>query len=437
MSRVLFALTSLVALAGPASGQPAPVQIEPVERHAPESDVAVAPATRLEALVAEALTRSPALAAARSELAARREMESPAGALPDPMLEAMLQNAGLEPTVGKEEMSMVGVEARQALPYPGKRAAARAVAAAETVRSAAALAALERQVAAEVRTLFAGVYALDREREALAAAAELVELLEEIAHSRYSAGKGDQEGVLKIQVEALRIAEKLGDLANVRRATVAELNRWLDRPGNAPMGIVDALPDAPPVGADAELLAAAGSAEVARAAAAQQVADRRVALARLELKPNFSTGAGIASRGDLDPVVLLRFGVELPFWRRQKQLPMLRAAEQELAAARLELADAEAMARAKAAQLLSAWTNADEQAERYRQGILPQTSAALDAARASYLTGRGDFSTVIEDFNLWLEAHVALARREADRFSARAEFDRLAGIGSTPAGTKE
>ena len=102
-----------------------------------------------------------------------------------------------------------------------------------------------------------------------------------------------------------------------------------------------------------------------------------------------------------------------------------------------EQADAEAMVRSEAASLLAAWQNADEQANRYRQGILPQTSAALAAARSGYLTGRGDFSTVIEDFNLWLEARVALARREADRFIAFVAFDRMAGTGSLLAGAKE
>jgi hypothetical protein len=32
---------------------------------------------------------------------------------------------------------------------------------------------------------------------------------------------------------------------------------------------------------------------------------------------------------------------------------------------------------------------------------------------------------VIEDFNLWLEARVQLARREADRFTAWAELQQL------------
>ena len=443
MDRILPALTLLVALQAPAFGQPDPAPAQtPTESRTADLTSAPGllsdePVAELEELVSEALSRAPALAAKRAEIEARREMEAPAGALPDPMVEAELQNIGFEPTVGSEEMSMLGVRARQGLPYPGKRAAARDVARAETERARADLAALERQVAAEVRSLYARVWALDREREALAAADELVDLLEEIAHSRYSAGEGDQEGVLKIQVQELRIAELVGDLAQERRTLVAELNRWLDRPGDAPVADTRLLPSSRPIGSDAERLALAGSAEVRRAQATVIAAERRVALARLELKPNFSANAGLAARGGFDPVVLLGFGVELPIGRRQKQLPMLRAAEHELEAARREQADAEAMVRSEAASLLAAWQNADEQANRYRQGILPQTSAALAAARAGYLTGRGDFSTVIEDFNLWLEARVALARREADRFIASVAFDRMAGTGSLLAGAKE
>jgi hypothetical protein len=56
---------------------------------------------------------------------------------------------------------------------------------------------------------------------------------------------------------------------------------------------------------------------------------------------------------------------------------------------------------------------------------VPQTSAAVDAARFSYLAGRGDFSTVVEDFELWLEARTQLARRESDRFAVWAELESL------------
>jgi outer membrane protein TolC len=59
---------------------------------------------------------------------------------------------------------------------------------------------------------------------------------------------------------------------------------------------------------------------------------------------------------------------------------------------------------------------------RYTQSIVPQSRLAFDAARSSYLVGRGDFSTVIEDFNRWLEARTGLAQREAERFKTWAEL---------------
>ena len=64
---------------------------------------------------------------------------------------------------------------------------------------------------------------------------------------------------------------------------------------------------------------------------------------------------------------------------------------------------------------------------RYAQGVVPQSGLALDAARSSYLVGRGDFSTVIEDFDMWLEARSGLARREAERFTAWAELQTIVG----------
>jgi hypothetical protein len=64
---------------------------------------------------------------------------------------------------------------------------------------------------------------------------------------------------------------------------------------------------------------------------------------------------------------------------------MIRAAAEELRMARHEVADAAAMARAEAARLAAAWRNAEAQIQRFREAIVPQTSTALDAARASYL----------------------------------------------------
>lgn len=373
-------------------------------------------------LVRMALDGSPALAALREGLAAAREMEQPATALPDPMIEGMLQNEEFpDYTVGTMPMSMIGVEVRQPLPYPGKRRARGEVAQAETALRAARIAALETRIASEVRVFYGKIYAVDRERQALTAAGELVDLLSATAASRYASGGTEQEAVLKAQLQVSRLGEQLEDLDGERAAMVAELGRWLGRP--ITLGEITELPQ---VALDAQTEAASAiSADVEVARAAVALAERRLDVARLDLKPDFSPSAGLAGRGSLGAVLTLRFGVELPFWKESKQEPMIRAAERELEMARQELRDAEVMAAAETARLAARWQQAERQITRFREAILPQSSTALDAARSAYLSARGDFSTVIEDFSLWLEARTQLARREADLYTTWAELQRL------------
>jgi cobalt-zinc-cadmium efflux system outer membrane protein len=373
-------------------------------------------------LVRMALEGSPALAALRENLAAAREMERPATALSDPMVEGMLQNEEFpDYTVGKMPMSMIGVEIRQPLPYPGKRRARGEAASAETALGAARIAALEARIASEVRVLYGKIYAIDRERQALTAAHELVDMLSATAASRYASGGAEQEAVLKAQLQGSRLGEQLEDLDAERAAMVAELGRWLGRPV-----VLGEITELPKVSLDLEADPVSADIQVARAAVA--LAERRLAAARLDLKPDFSPSAGLAGRGSLGAVLTLRFGVELPFWKQSKQEPMIRAAERELEMAHQELRDAEAMAASETARLAARWQQAERQVMRFREAIVPQSSAVLDAARSSYLAARGDFSTVIEDFGLWLEARTQLAHREADLYTTWAELQRLRSL---------
>jgi outer membrane protein TolC len=423
----LLVLVSLFAPDRPPAGDrpvPAPADAEP-------------PAPQVEALVAEALERAPSVAALEARLAGAREMVGPAGVLPDPTVELMLQNIGLDRwSVGEEDMSMVAPELRQGLSYPGKLRARKAAAEAMVQVAAAEVEALRREVAAGVRLAYARLYAIDRERDTLLAAVELLDLLAATATARYGVGEAEQEAVVKAQIESSRLNVRLDDLEAERAGTVAILNRLLDRPGAAPLAAIKTLP---PVRLEIDELEAAAverSPEVATGRAAVGAAEQRLEVARLDLKPDLFAGAAIGYRGDLDPAVVLRFGAELPLRRRSKQEPLLRAAEREVDAARADLRAAEATARAAAARLAAEWRRAERQITRYREAILPQSSAAVDAARSGYLAGRGDFSTVIEDFRMWLEARAELARREAERFGAWAEVERLLGAGAGQEGVR-
>lgn len=382
----------------------------------------------IDSLVAEALARSPALAALRAREAAAVARVAPAGALPDPMVEVMLQDVGFPTlTLGEQEMSMASVEVRQGLLWPGRRRTRRAAASAEAGLAGAGAAALRRTLIAEVRAGAAELYALDREQAILGSARELLDLLAATVAARYASGDGDQEAVIKQQLERARLDERIADLAAERAGVVAELNRLRDRPGGAPLGMVAVLPEPPVPAPDWPDSAAARAPGVTVQRAALRAAERRLEVARLDDRPGLSAGAGYGYRDGYDPVVTLRLGVELPLWRGGKQAALRRAAAWELEAARRDLAGARADADAEAAGLAARRRRDEAQVALYREAIVPRTSAAFDAARAAYLADRGDFATVAEDFRMWLDARVELARREARRYATWASGEALRG----------
>lgn len=386
------------------------------------------PAPPVEELVARALDRSSEMAVLRARLEAARELILPAGALPNPMTSITYAEVDVPRFgVGREPMSAVTFEFRQGLPYRGKREARREAARATVETMAREVEELRREIARQVRTIYARVYALDRERAIQVAARELLDLLAATASARYGVGDASQEPVIKAQLALSKLDERLDDLASERRLQVAALNRLLDQPADAPLGDIESLP-AVGLPADDYLERVRSSAPaLATAQARIDAAGARLAVAKLDLKPDFSLAGAVGIRGTLPPVVTIGVSVEWPWWKKEKQEPLVRAAEQDLRLARDAQHDTWVTLRTEVMRVTIEWQRAQQQIRRYREAILPQTASAMDAARVAYLNGRGDFSTVIEDFGLWLDSRVRLAGREADAFAAWADLQVLIG----------
>jgi outer membrane protein TolC len=374
-------------------------------------------------LVRQAIERAPSVAALRARLVSAREQVAPAGALPDPMVGVMYQSMG-PPWAPMGPMSMAQVEVSQGLPYPGKRRARRDAAEAEAAVRAADIEELRAKLAAEVRTTYARLYALDQERSAVVAAVEFAGLLRAAASARYASGLGEQEPLIKIELEQSRLGERAADLRAGRAALVAAMARVVGD-DKLEMGTVESLPE-PSVASQALLeRALAGAPELRTAHAMIDAANRKIDAAQREGKPNFLLGLAGGATTTGDPIITLRAGVELPLWGGSKQDPLIRAAQSDAEASRQELRAAEQRVREQLTGLVAQWVRDGEQIARYRDAIIPQSSRAFEAARGAYTTGRGDFLTVVADFRSWLDARVGLARREADRFMTWAELEAL------------
>lgn len=421
---VLLAFAAGIALAAVAAAAQEPL--------AEGAGSGVAPP--LAALQERARERSPRLGELARRLAAAREEIAPAGALAAPMAEIRLVNMSLGRwLVGSDPMSMIETGVRQELPYPGKRAARRAVAAAAAEALAAEYHAAAQALARDLTALYARLWALDAEAPLLAQAEELYALLAATAAARYAAGEGDQAALLAVQLAISELAERRVALAGERAAVAAELRGLADLPPGEPFGRVVSLPEPVPLAGDLAATAAERAPEVALRRAELAGAARREEVARLDLRPDFALAGGIGWRGSDDPALLLGLGVELPIGRRHRQEPLRRAAAERVAAAGEAHRAAALAARAEAERLLAAWERTAAQLRLFDEALLPQSAAAFDAARASYLATRGDFSPVIESARRWLDLRVRRAGLVAERLTLRAALAALLDEPTLPA----
>ncbi len=221
----------------------------------PVSTPEVPPAPAVDTFVDRALARAPSLAARRERIQVAQSAARAADALPDPMIEVEYQAFTFPGyTIGSDPGSMAGASIRQSLLSRGRRTARRSVATAEAIQRAAEQRLMAADVATEVRVQYARLYAIDRERDTLTDAAELVRMLESTVSARYATGGADQASVLRVQLEQTRLGQRVADLVAERIAVQAAVNRLTNDPPDTPIGRVTSLPPAALPGAAASVL---------------------------------------------------------------------------------------------------------------------------------------------------------------------------------------
>jgi outer membrane protein TolC len=358
--------------------------------------------------------------------------------------------------LGEDLMVMGTVMLNQAIPFPGKRGLRREAAEAEAGVSRSEWTRMKRQLAAEVRAMYADLYAMDAMRASLQESRTSLALLESSAASRYSAGLSMQADLVEVQLQRSRVTEQFDDLGAERTAMTSRLNAILDRTADTPVrtgglpgsagrlaihaatGALQSGDDATPIRVDDDVSATTPGAldsltmsnapgvDVQRRSV--EVARLKLAVARREAWPNLAAGVEYGWRNGLPPMVTATLGLELPVWKSGKQDAEARAATHGLEMARQDLRIAKAEARAEAARLRSARDTAARQVDLYRLEIVPRAALLFESARTSYAAGTGNsLRETIEAFRMVLEARVGLARREADLYKAEVTLSTLAG----------
>jgi outer membrane protein TolC len=351
----------------------------------------------LASLIEEALAKNPDVAAAREVALAARQRPIQARSLANPMVSVIYTNDGWSPSLGSMEASNLALMVSQELPYPGKRGLRSDLASREADQVGQQAERVKRGIAAAVKRAYYGLLLSRSLLDLIRDQEENWKQIEAVARSRYAVGLGAQQDVLRVQVEVTRIqqfqAEQEAEM-DIRRA---EINRLLSRAPDAPLETSAQLTLRPVQGEIQELFewAAVVSPEVSAASLEAERGSLAINLAKREFKPDFSAQSAYMNRRGLPPMWQAGIGVSVPIYRKKLRAGVAEA-EAQLSSTQSAIESIRLQLRFRTQERLTQLKTTEKVARLYEEGIVPQDRMSVEAALASYQTGKVPFIAVLE-----------------------------------------
>jgi outer membrane protein TolC len=361
---------------------------------------------------------APELEQLRAELDAARRREPGAHLPADPELELMLQDIDLPRwTIGREEMSMVGVNWRQSWQGRARRTARALEARTSTEEIRARELMLRRELRLQILDLYLELHLNTLQHESLQTGLDLLEVLHQTAMARYATAEVPQSRLWMLQLEIERTRLEQDQLQIARHRSCAQLAVLVDcdEPSSCAPVAWPEQPRWPTLDAalDVEL---ASAAEAAIAERELDSARARESFARADVKPRWSTSVGAFDRGRLDSAFVLSVGVELPIWRADRQQAELAARRSERLAQEAQVARARRQVKNRLIALKAEFDRAQQAAEKLETTLGVLAESEIESTRVAYLSGTGSLESVLESWRRSWQL-----RREALRERAQAQ----------------
>jgi outer membrane protein TolC len=390
------------------------------------------PAVPLAALVEEARQKNPEIQAATHGAQAASHAARQAGALPDTQI--MLQHLSVgspRPFAGytNSDFAYIGLGASQELPWPGKRALRTQVAEAQAGAMLTQSGAISRMVIEQVKIAYFKLAYLQATLEILLRDDKLLAEMEQIAESRYRVGQGNQQEVLKAQLQHTRILQEINMHHREQGQLQVQLKQLLARAQDSPDIVTEPLRERSLPESASSLLQQARQNNPEINAREQLVkrADLQTELARKEFRPDFGLQYLYQNTDrKFRDYYMLTFTVTLP--NRGRRRAELAEATENRQSATAEL-NAEVQRRLAEVQdqYVMAKTSA-EQLRIFREGLMPQAEAAFRAAMAAYQANRQDFETLLSSFRDALDFEEQYQKELSEHESALARLESLTGV---------
>lgn len=398
-----------------------------------------ATAIDLPSLMTYALDHNAEIRAMEQRWRAAQARPSQEGTLPDPLLNTAYHNEGFdEIQQGDSDFAWLRLGLEQELPFPGKLALRKKIAAREADREGALYTATVLNVLTRVRVVYNDYLLACKSSETLTSNRELLRKLSEGAEARYRVGEGLQQDIVRSQVELSTLVGRLTSLQQERESAAAMLNAVLDRPPSDPLGPPRPVEKQPLRYTRDELERFAKEKSPSLQAASFEIAraQAELDLAKRAYYPDFVARVDYLNKGSLTPEWEVGLGIRVPlyFWRKQASGVQERTAGVSEARASARNTSQEVLARL--GDLFAQATSAERLVELYGAGVVPQAEVSLSSAASGYQVGKVDFLTLLNSFTVLNEYQLRYYEELAKFDKAVAQLEEIAGVPPVPEATQ-
>jgi outer membrane protein TolC len=416
----MFAFVGLLCGAPSASAQQKPANSE---------------GSKLADLLVEADNNNPQVHVAKQEWQSMQQMPTQVGTLPDPQVALQQLNVGSpRPFAGftNSDFSYIGLGVSQDLPYPGKLRLRRELANKDAEVVEQKVEVLRRAVHSDLKMTYFRIAFLTKQSAILDGDSELLRQVEQAAEVKYRSGMGNQQEVLQAQLEQTKLLREITANRLEAGKLQAELKQLLGRPQTSPDLLTEEIGESSITRNFDELLSAAQSNNPQISGAQKTVERQKVAIdiAKKDFYPDFNAQFMWQRTDPSQYRAYYQFtvGARIPIYRKRKQQPELAQAEIDENRARSEL---EAQSQELSATLRQQYVVVEKSAELsklYREGLLPQAKAELQAGFAAYESNRQDFVTLLTSFLDVLKLDEEYWQTLAEHEAAIGQIEELTGL---------
>jgi outer membrane protein TolC len=378
-----------------------------------------------------ALAKNPAIQSAAHRVSAERAKVPQASALPDPTFGVgWMGNPRPFSVQTGDPSSYRSVSAMQMLPIPGKRSLRGQIAGKEADASQWDLEAVRRRVVADVKAAYYDYWYYDKAIQTTQENRDLLTKLSQIAEARYRVGKGMQADVLRSQVEISMLLQKLTTLEQQRATAQARLNTLLARDPDSPLPPAAEVTGPSPLNYSLEELYKLARESDPEYQRMQKMIERNqlaTNLAHKDSLPDLSVGYMYEQRPAMPDMHGFTFTVNIPVFYKSKQREEVRQAKEEELSASSARDNRQNELYFDLKQNYLAAKASENLLKLFSQGVVPQSSLALESSMSAYQVGNVDFLTLIGNFTTVLNYQTDYYRELANYQTSLARMEAVTG----------